>query len=323
MRINKTYLFILLAFVLMTFNGCSNTPEQKKHLTIGIINASDNYTPFIIGFKEEMAAAGYQEGKNVTYLYEGPTAKDEISDRLVYLKKQKIDLLYSTTTPLTQQAHKIFADSTTPIIFAPVFSPADAGLVNPETRCGNNITGVMVRGSTAKSLGYLIECVPTLKTLYVPYHHSDLAAQLTLKDLKKEADKYGITILTADINNKDDLTKALQNIPQNTDAVWMTHSRLIVTNATTFIKEALHRKLPVISPASQYRNGALLSYGANPKSMGQQAGRIALKVLSGINASKIPVEPAEYFLGINLATAHKLGIEIRGDILREADYIER
>ncbi|MDH3360598.1 MAG: ABC transporter substrate-binding protein, partial [Desulfobulbaceae bacterium] len=256
-------------------------------------------------------------------LYEGPTPKDQVTNRLTFLEQQKIDLLFSITTPVTIQAQKIFTDSKTPIVFAPVFSPVDAGLVNAETRCGKNITGVMVRGSTAKSLGYLMECLPNLKTIFVPFHSSELPAQLTLKDLKKEADKFGINILTSDVSNNSSLEMALQNIPKQADAIWMTHSRLIVENAPTIILAATKLKIPVISPASQYRNGALLSYAPNPQSMGQQAGKIAAKVLNGIDASKIPVEQAEYFLGINLVTARELGIEIRNDILREADFIKR
>ena len=322
MRTSKLIL-IFLIMAATALSGCSNTTGQKNHVIVGIVNADSNFAPFIVGFKNGMASAGYIEGENVTYLYDGPTPKDQIVNRLNLLKKQDIDLLYTTTTPVTQKAYKIFADSKTPVIFAPVFSPIEAGLVDAKTRCGKNITGVKVRGSTAKALGYLMECLPSLKTIFVPFHHHELPAQLTFKDLKKEADKFGITLLTADIDNKDDLTKALQNIPKETDAVWMTHSRLIVANAHAIIQAATKQNLPVVSPASQYRNGALLSYAPNPQSMGQQAGRLAVKVLGGIDVSKIPVEPAEYLLGINLVMAKKLGIEIRNDILREADFIKR
>ena len=322
MRYNPKFI-ITLFLVVMTFVGCDNFPGQKKHFTIGIINAGDNYNPFIYGFKAALAKAGYKEGLNITYVYDGPTPQKEIVNRLNFLKEQKLDLLYTTTTPVTKQANKIFADSKVPIIFAPVFSPADAGLIDAETRCGKNITGVKVRGSTAKSLGYLMECVPSLKTIFVPYHCKELPAQLTLVDLKKEADKFGITVLTADVHNEEELNKSLQNIPTKTDAIWMTHSHMIVASAPDIIKSATERNIPVVSPASQYRNGALLSYAPNPKSMGAQAGRLAVKVMKGINISEIPVEPAEYFLGINLATANKLGINVRNDILREADFIKR
>ena len=319
----RIFSYLHLITFTLALAGCNNAPEQQKHVTVAIICAGSNFHPIVKGFKEGMTAAGYLEGKNITYLYDGPTPKEQIPRRLTFLRQQGADLLYTMTTPITKQARKIFTGSKTPILFAPVFSPMDAGLVDAASRRGNNITGVMVRGSTAKTLAYLLECVPTLKTLFVPFNDNDLPARLNLQDLRQEADKHGIAIITADVDNRADIDNALQNIPKGTDAVWMTHSRLIIGNAAAIIEAATKQKLPVVSPAPQYKTGALLSYAPNAKYMGRQASRLADKILRGADASHIPVETAEYFFGINLKTANTLGIEIRNDILREADFIER
>ena len=316
-------LFIWILLAVFALPGCGSNPEKTKHATVAIVSAGNNFNQFIEGFKEGLAKAGYREGKNITYLYDGPTPAKEIGKRLTALKQQEIDLLYTTTTPVTLKAKKIFAGSKIPILFAPVFSPVDAGLVDAKTRCGDNITGVMVRGSTEKTLGYLLECMPELKTIFVPYHQHELPARLNLKDLQKEADRFGITILTANIKNKNDINNVLQNIPKETDCLWVTHSSLIVNNADAIINAAAKRNLPVASPTAQAQKGALLSYAPTAKSMGKQASKIAAKILRGADASLIPAETAEYFLGINLKTANALGIDIRDDLLRQADFIER
>lgn len=312
-----------MILLLLSQHGCGNIPDQQQHVTVAIVSAGNNFNPFIEGFKEGMETAGYLEGKNLTYLYDGPTPTEQVAARLTFLKQQKIDLLYTMTTPLTRKAQKIFAGSDTPILFAPIFSPVDAGLVDAKTRSGRNITGVMVRGSTAKTLGYLLECLPALKTLFVPLSHNDLPAQLDLHDLQQEADRHGIAIITADVASKTDIDTALQNIAKEADGVWMTHSHLIVDNAATIIEAATKQKLPVFSPTAQHQKGALLSYAPSSRFMGRQASTIAAKILNGADASHIPVETAEYFLGINLKTASALGITIRDDILRQADVIER
>lgn len=355
MRLNKSYLTIaILVLSAVTIGYCSQfhgkpkpavaplpsaqpKPQAQKlpakkikksvknttKYTVAIVSASYNYKDFISGFKDGLKKAGYKEGENLNYLYDGPTPPNQIEKKLRDLRKKKIDLLYTTTTPVTKTAQKIFADSDTPIVFAPVFAPIEAGIIDAKTRCGRNITGVMVRGSTAKSLGYLMECLPSLHTIFVPFHNTDLPAKLTLADLKKEADKYGIIVISTDISNQTELYNALENTPSASDAIWMTHSSLIVANAPSIIEAATKLNLPVVSPAAQYRNGALLSYAPSPKDMGQQASKIADKILRGMPASNIPVEPPEYFLGFNLKTANILGIEVRDDILQEADFIIR
>ena len=313
----------ILLLTVLACTACSNTPSSQQHFTVAIVSAGDNFNPIVEGFKEGMAAAGYREGKNIAYLYDGPTPREQVSTRLAFLKRQGIDLLYTTTTPITKTAHAIFAGSGPPIVFAPVFSPVEAGFIDAKTRYGNNITGVMVRGSTPKTLGYLLECAPTIKTIFVPFHQQDLPARLSLQDLRQEAGKRGIAIITADVANRADLARVMQNIPPAADCIWLTNSHLIVDNAAAIIDAATKRKLPTASPTAQHKNGTLVSYAPDAREMGRQASQLADKILRGAPASHMPAETAEFFLGINLAKAEELGIAIRNDILRQADFIER
>lgn len=104
----RSYKHILMWFALavITVSGCSNRQPQQKHVTVAIVSAGANFTPFVNGFMEGMQSAGYEEGKNLTYLYDGPTPKEEVDKRLAFLKKQKIDLLYTMTTPITLKAKR-------------------------------------------------------------------------------------------------------------------------------------------------------------------------------------------------------------------------
>ena len=96
-------------------------------------------------------------------------AAAELEARLTFLKTQNIDLLCTATTPVTRKAKEVFRDTPVPILFAPVFSPVDAGLVDSISQPGGNITGVMARGSTAKALGYLLDILgQSSRALSVP-----------------------------------------------------------------------------------------------------------------------------------------------------------
>lgn len=311
------WLFLPLVFSLFS---CSS-PPAKRGPVVAIVSISHNFDPFVNGFQAGLRSLGYQPGENISYLYDGPIAESELEQHLTSLKERDIDLLYTLTTPVTRAAKRVFANSGVPIVFAPVFSPVEAGVVESLIRPGVDITGVMSRGGTFTTLEYLCTIVPSIKTIFVPYHEKDLAAQLTMDDLQEAAACCKVEVVPALFDSVVELDTVLANIPEQADALWLTHSHLIVSNASRIIGAATRKGLPVASSSSQYRHGALLSYGVDPARMGEQAARMADKILTGLPAASLPVQQADYFLALNQETARRLGITIPLEILRRAAII--
>lgn len=320
---NPILICLVTAVLCVMLNGCSRNQAEKHIPTVAIVSISPNFDPFVRGVQDGMESLGYRPGETIKYLYDGPIKITELDKRLSYLKTQNIDLLFTMTTPVTLKAKEYFSDTAVPIIFAPVFSPVDAGLVDSISNTGGNITGVMTRGSTAKALDYLLDMLPSIKTIFVPYHYQDTAARLTVEDLNNAAAVFGIEIVTAEINDLADLKKVLQNIPDRADALWLTHSHLIVSNAAMIVEAAMGYNMPVASSASQGEKGALVSYGVKSSSLTRKACRLANKILRGVPASQLPVERAEYYLSLNLRSAQRLGISIPQRMLQQADTIVR
>jgi len=52
-----------------------------------------------------------------------------------------------------------------------------------------------------------------------------------------------------------------------------------------------------------FYKGVLITFGANATEVGKQASLMAEQILQGVNTKNIPVEIAEFYLGINLKTA--------------------
>ena len=57
--------------------------------------------------------------------------------------------------------------------------------------------------------------------------------------------------------------------------------------------------------------------------MGNQASRLADKILKGTVPGDLPVETADFFLGINLRAAQAIGVDIPEDVLQQAHEIAR
>ena len=66
-----------------------------------------------------------------------------------------------------------------------------------------------------------------------------------------------------------------------------------------------------------------MAYGIVHHRAGAQAAHIADQVLKGTDPGELPVETAEFYLGINLQTADAIGLEIPYGILQQAEVIIR
>jgi putative ABC transport system substrate-binding protein len=274
-----------------------------------------------------MTEMGYIEGEKITYLYDSPAErrKEAIKAQIDDALHKKVDLIYSLSTPATKAAVQAMTDSNIPGVFGPVFSPVDAGIVKSSKNPGNRMTGVDVHGSTGKkALEWLLAVLPDVKRIFIPFHATAMAARLTVDALRTAADKKGITIVTAELTSPEELRTVLENIPEDVDVIWRTCSSLIHSHTEEIIAAASARGIPVASSThARVDSGLLISYGEIDQSLGLQVSRLADRLLKGDRPENLPVETAEFFLGINLKKADELGIPVNNDILQKADYIVR
>ena len=319
MRKNSLFLIATLCCILL---ACNNSPTPVHH-KIAIINPSKGLNSVVDGFMAGMKQRGYEDGKNVTYFYYGDITMDEVDTAIADIQTKGVDLVYSLTTPATLKAKKAFADTGTPLLFAPVFSPVDSGVVDSLAQPGGNLTGLKLRGSTAKALGWMQAVVPGVKRIFVPFHRTDSAACMTLEDLRVAADSLGIELVTADLTTADELKMVLANIPENVDGLWLSCSYLLFTHVHDIVAAATARNLPVAMTAHIPQSGVLISYGDANIRIGEQISHLADRILRGASPKDMPIETADFFLTINLKTAEQLGIQIPDEIVSQADVIER
>jgi len=319
-------LFLLSIATVITFSAVhiSCTPQQEKKYVIGIINPGIGFEKIVEGFKEGMEERGYHEGQNVRYLYDGPlTNIGDADEKIKAMIDAHADLVYSITTPATKKVKTALAGTKIPGVFGPVFDPVSSGIVESLVRPGGPVTGVKVRGSSPKALEWLLTLAPHVRRIFVPFHVTDKAAAGTVEDLEKSAANRHIEFVKEEFTTVEELEKVLTNIPEDIDVLWLTSSFLIVSNADKIVRAAVARHIPVAASISRLEEGILICYGANFRLLSKQVARLADKLLKGASPATTPVETAEFYLGINLKTAHNLGIEVSDANLKKADKIIR
>jgi putative ABC transport system substrate-binding protein len=145
-----------------------------------------------------------------------------------------------------------------------------------------------------------------------------------LAALKQTASIFNIELVIRDTSTPEEITVALNEMPENIDAIFLPASAFFEKNNNQFVKFANEHRLPLVVPATEnVRDGALTSFGHDKFPLGQQASHLADQILCGVKPADIPIESADLFVSINLETAEIIGLSISDEIIRQADIIVR
>jgi putative ABC transport system substrate-binding protein len=308
----------------LLLTACFLAPPPQTY-TIGVINIVPDLDATLEGFKEGMAELGYIEGENISYLYNGATVDmgelDSVAQGLV---KADVDLILSITTPATQAAQRATADNDIPVIFVPVTDPVGAGLVDSLKQPGANITGVTFGVQEGQRLEWLVQIAPIIEQVYIPYNPEDQSAVSALEAASTTATKLDIELITREVRNPEEVIAAIENIPEEADAIFFLPDSLVSAHMPEHIETAIKAQLPTSGAnIESVKDGILTSYGMEQTSAGKQAARLADQIFQGIKPADLPVETTEFYLAINLQTAEAIGLDISDDILLQANVIIR
>lgn len=321
---NSRILLLFSLLLICVLTGCGKNELSSKTYTVGVVNFNEYLDKIFFGFKKGLTEAGYTEGKNITFIYNGSRSKmSDLENDLQSFVDRKVDLILSITTPATKKTKKMTAGTGIPVVFAPVFDPVESGIVQSLVKPGGNLTGIKVGGHSGKALDWLLKIAPDIKNISVPFNSKNRATVQSLQGLQQTADKVGVTLAVHEVNNKKELALLFEKLPDKTDALWLLNSHFLVKNTKLFVDAAIKHGLPLGSSTSQADGGVMVTYGQNASRTGELAAGLADKILQGVSPAGLPVEITDFFLGINLKTANSIGIDISDDILHVADTIIR
>jgi putative ABC transport system substrate-binding protein len=313
---------VLLLVTALT--ACST--ETDRIYSVGVLNISQNLEESLTGFKEGMVELGYIEGKNIRYLYNGPTKTiSALPTEARKLLAAKVDLILTITTPATLAAKEATVGMDLPVLFAVVTDPVGADVVKSMRQPGGNITGVTFGHQESRRLEWLVRIAPRIKKIYAPYNPKDKSPVLALEMVKNAAAKLGLELIIRQAHDPETLEDAVLNIPAETEAVFFLPDSYIATRLADFAASAMERNLPfsVANIMDIKNNNILTSYGIDQHLCGKQTARLADQIFKGIRPADLPVETAEPYLAVNLKVAEIIGLTVPDEILRQAHLIVR
>ncbi len=321
-RLPKTArVFAFMVLIILGPFTVSACQQEEEPIRVGVVNFLPAMDKVLDGFQESMNDFGYEEGSEILYIYDGPAASTEdlpsIAEELV---DAEVDLILAFSTVSALATKSATEGTNIPVLFAPVTDPKGSGLVGP----GSNLTGVTNGGSDRKRLEWMVNIVPGVQVVYIPYNPNSSALS-ALAEVKETAEALGLTIIERQVEDQAEIITAVSEIPEEIDAIFILPDIITVAEIPIFYEATLSRGIPIVGvETASVEQGALFSFGLDFEEVGHQAAGMADQLLRGNSTvSELPVEPTDFFLDINLVTANIIALEIPDEVLEQARNIYR
>ena len=296
-----------------------------RHYRMAVLTLGWTHNVAVEGFREGLAALGYHEGKNISFIVEEvPVGGHDFTDRAARLVETKPDLIF--TVGATPTAAVKQATTTLPVVFTFVTDPLRLGFIASYASSQNNLVGISSYTGplSGKRLEVLQEVAPWTKRVVVLMAPHERVAEVSFQALAEAAPKLGIELLRYDVTSKADIEQRLNALPTGAaDAIYYVPSNLVGTHHELLIHKAKENKIPFCaSEVSMVARGALMSYGIDLRGLGRQAAKLAVKIMKGAKPSEMPIQmPEQLVLTVNLATAKTIGLDIPHSILERAERL--
>jgi putative ABC transport system substrate-binding protein len=274
------------------------------------------------GVKDELAAAGYEEGHNLDLLFESaqgnPATAAQIARKFV---GEAPDVIVPISTPSAQAV--VGATKEIPVVFSAVTDPVGAKLVTNLERPGGNVTGMSDLSPIGLHLDLIKQISPDTKRLGVIYNPGEANSVTLVELIRKEAPSRGLEIVEAAAPRSADVLPAAQSLVGRVDAVYVPTDNTVVTALEAVVKVGTDNRLPVFAgDTDSVPRGAIAALGFNYYDLGRQTGKIVARVLAGANPGDIPVEGVQITeLYLNPGAAAAMGVTIPPELLQRAKFV--
>ena len=200
-------------------------------------------------------------------------------------------------------------------------------ILNPDKVLGKaeKFPGISLNIPPALQMQKIRETLPGCRRICVFY--TPQANQATIDLLAAEAKKNNLQLAPVPVSSAGQISTALEAKDFTGDALLIIPDEQLGSTKIVeyIIKESLYKKIPIIGYNSWFaKNGAVLAFAVDYKSIGLQTAALARGLLSGgSSAGSGIMPPAKIKISIDAKTAEKLGVQLAPAALQQADEVIR
>jgi putative ABC transport system substrate-binding protein len=297
--------------------------QQSRLPVVGVLrpNRRDVLETFAEPFRRYMRAIGWEEGRNVRFLFLWTEGLAERTPALAgELVAQNVDLIVTFGDPATRAAQR--ATAAIPIV-AMTDDMVGSGLAASLARPGGNTTGVSILASEldVKRLEVLHEFVPQARRIAVLADATTVSTRAQLASAARDLD---VEPVWFEAGSPEELSRAVDALTAaKVDAVNVLASPLLNFWRLQIIDRMRDARLPAVYQwPESVEDGGLLAYGPRNLLCYRHVVSLVDKVLRGAKPADLPIEqPTKFELAVNLKTAGAIGMTISPTLLLRADEV--
>jgi putative ABC transport system substrate-binding protein len=296
--------------------------QQGRVPVVGVLRPTPKDTDqFVEPFRRYMRAIGWEDGRNVRFLFVWAEGQNERAPALAEeLVAQNVDLIITFGDPAIRAAQR--ATQAIPIV-GMTDDMVGSGLAASMARPGGNTTGVSILAPEldVKRLEILHEFVPQARRIAVLADPSTISTRAQLTSAARDL---GVELVVFEAQNPAEIDGPLNAIAvARVEAVNVLASPQLNAARHVIIERTRNARLPAIYQFPETaEEGGLLSYGPRVLLCFRHVVSIVDKVLRGTKPADLPIEqPSKFELVVNLKTAIAIGMTIPPTLLLRADQV--
>jgi putative ABC transport system substrate-binding protein len=297
--------------------------QQGRLPLVGVLrpNPKDVLETFADPFRRYMKAIGWEEGRNIRFLFAWAEGHNERTPALAEeLVAQNVDLIIPFGDPAIRAAQR----ATQAIqIVGMTDDMVGSGLAASLARPGGNTTGVSILASEldVKRLEILHDFVPQARRIAVLADPTTISTRAQLASAGRHL---GVELVPFEAQSPDEIGRALDAVAgAKVEAVNILASPLLNAARLQTIDRLRDARLPAIYQWPETaEDGGLLAYGPRNLLCYRHVVSLVDKILRGAKPADLPIEqPSKFELVVNLKTASALGMTISPTLLLRADEV--
>lgn len=302
-----------------SLGACGDDAEPDR--TIAFVRTSPVPAASQEALLEEIVAAGWTDGENLTVLNEDTEAifsEEELADAVDGFVAEGADLLVALSTSAARAAME--NDNDVPVLVVANDPVASGLVVNPRAPDGL-VTGISFQVPSDRTIDLARQLVGADHPLGL-LHPDNATAAPIVGDMRDAAASLGVQLVVESFVSDDDVRSAVSRLSEaGVAAVMLVNAPETVAAHDVIEQAAAAARMPVIANTN-VNSFAVLVLAPDNIAVYGQLGRQAARLLGGADVDEVPLEePARYNLVVRAAIAEQLGVELTEELLARADEV--
>ncbi len=274
------------------------------------------------GVQAALKEAGYEAGKNLKWQYQSAQGNTGTAAQIARkFVGDKPDAIVAIATPSAQAV--VAATKNVPVVYSAVTDPVAAKLVANWEPSHTNVTGVSDLLALDKQMDLVKQVVPNAKRIGMVYNPGEANSVVVVKELQKLLPKLGLTLVEAAAPRSVDVSSAARSLIGKVDVIYTNTDNNVVSAYESLVKVGQDAKIPLVaSDTDSVKRGAVAALGINYRDLGEQTGRMVVRILKGEKPGDIKSETSTKLeLFVNPGAAEKQGVKLPEALIKSAAQV--